>query len=238
MELAEQCPTCAELRQECSCRREHRLSSFDKRDLATIDESSISFANWSAFRSALELANRTCSGSFVAEMTIFSSKGDDRCTIHFGDGEKKLGSNCPSTHLMTMAFVQDMTARQFPPLSGLFLRAPDRRNRLPLRPRPQSRARKSLLGSEYPCTQCESSFSRRDNLVRHVRQVHCAPKQAGHSFECVHCSKDLSSRTNLERHIDLVHLRVKAYVCQQCRQRFVTQANLDRHVRTMHKSDL
>merc|ERR1711978_747113 len=55
-------------------------------------------------------------------------------------------------------------------------------------------------GQKFPCTQCESIFTWKRHLLRHMKSVH-----EGQKFPCTQCESIFTRKGNLQKHIKSVH---------------------------------
>ena len=96
---------------------------------------------------------------------------------------------------------------------------------------------KSTAGM-YCCKVCDKSFSRKDNLSRHVL-IHSEKK-----FQCHHCSKCYSQQGKLKIHQTRHHLDAKpissknALVCANCSKMFGRSFNFKRHMAVCKKKSV
>ena len=65
-------------------------------------------------------------------------------------------------------------------------------------------------GLKYPCNQCTSEFTRKDNLKEHKKSVHENVK-----YSCNQCKSKFTQNGELKIHKMSVHENVK-YPCDQC----------------------
>ena len=64
----------------------------------------------------------------------------------------------------------------------------------------------------FNCEICESNFSTKDSLRRHVKIVHGEQKK----FVCNVCSKTLRSKIDLNSHMKTIHEDKKCFICDSC----------------------
>lgn len=86
----------------------------------------------------------------------------------------------------------------------------------------------------FVCTYdgCERSFSRKNNMDRHVNTVHYKIRDVTCSWS--DCEKTFSTKADMERHVKAVHQGVKNIRCLECSLVFSTKGNMNRHVKTVH----
>ena len=83
------------------------------------------------------------------------------------------------------------------------------------------------------CTECGKDFSRKADLILHIRRVHHGEKP----YPCTDCGKYFSTRRNLNRHIKSVHMGEKPYPCTDCEKNFAQKTSLNLHIRTAHNGE-
>ena len=81
-----------------------------------------------------------------------------------------------------------------------------------------------------PIEDCEKSFTMRDTLSKHIRNIH----ESATKYPCDRCPAVLSARMSLKRHIDSCHLKLKSYVCDQCDATYTEQKTLKNHIQKVH----
>ncbi len=83
----------------------------------------------------------------------------------------------------------------------------------------------------FPCTLCDKSFARKENLRGHISVVHDKIKP----FCCTLCDKSFAEKKTLTRHIDAIHHKLKPFSCTLCDKSFIAKSDLNRHVGTVHE---
>ena len=79
---------------------------------------------------------------------------------------------------------------------------------------------------DYKCNQCESEFTRKASLNRHIRAAH-----AGHVITCPFCPAVFSYRSTLEDHKKAAHNEGRReYGCDLCGVQFAVKAYLSKHM--------
>jgi len=82
-----------------------------------------------------------------------------------------------------------------------------------------------------PCPHCQTPFSRKSNLNRHIRQVHL--RQRPH--QCKLCDMSFGQKSTLKTHLRFVHEKAKPFACDQCSSKFGQVGDLNRHCLTVHQ---
>lgn len=77
----------------------------------------------------------------------------------------------------------------------------------------------------YACTECEKSFDRPSNLIKHQR-IYTGEKP----YSCAECGKCFDQQSNLNVHLR-VHTGEKPYGCPDCGKRFSIKSHLHGHYR-------
>ena len=111
----------------------------------------------------------------------------------------------------------------------------------------------------HPCTQCDKTFTRGDNLRQHVKRhtiaqqfpcsdcikiyasksklkLHMAKAHGDGEtsvFKCSHCEHESENNWNLGQHMQR-HTGEWAFACDDCRYKTSTKINLDKHVNVQH----
>ena len=78
----------------------------------------------------------------------------------------------------------------------------------------------------YACDQCDAAFSKKSNLVTHIR-THTGERP----YACDKCDAAFSDKSSLIKHIR-THTGEKPYACDQCDAAFSIKCTLIRHIRT------
>ena len=81
----------------------------------------------------------------------------------------------------------------------------------------------------FNCGQCESTFTQKASLIRHIQSMH-----EGVKYACNQCDYQVSTQTHLRNHIMSKHEGVK-YACIQCDQQFALNSGLIRHIKSIHE---
>ena len=74
-------------------------------------------------------------------------------------------------------------------------------------------------------------FKNKDNLSRHVKQVH--EQQKNH--QCDNCKKMFFTKNKLLKHVK-IHTGQKDFSCKFCEKGFVQKINRDTHEKRVHSS--
>ena len=82
----------------------------------------------------------------------------------------------------------------------------------------------------FQCEICETRFSKKDLLKRHIDGIHSELKP----FQCKECNLSFPQRRRLQRHINGVHLKLRPFQCQMCRNWYSRRDEVKRHIETVH----
>ncbi|XP_068157058.1 zinc finger protein 780B-like [Drosophila tropicalis] len=79
-------------------------------------------------------------------------------------------------------------------------------------------------GVRFQCTHCPNSYSRKDNLAKHI---------GTHKFShvCQHCTKGFRGTYELNNHIRIRHTGERPFKCRNCSKTFATMEYLSKHIR-------
>ena len=80
------------------------------------------------------------------------------------------------------------------------------------------------------CKQCSYTCTKRDRMVRHVKNVHL--KEKPHA--CHLCTSSFGRKDKLKRHLDTVHSTEKPFKCHICSNAFNRKDKLRGHVQGVH----
>ena len=89
---------------------------------------------------------------------------------------------------------------------------------------------KSLEENRYTCKDCEATFSRPQDLLRHCFSIHL-----GQYYSCELCSTDFNRKDELKRHIHNVHEYFSK--CKDCNTKFSSEKHLRRHITARNTVD-
>lgn len=77
----------------------------------------------------------------------------------------------------------------------------------------------------YPCSQCDRTFSRAENVHLHIRSVHLGVR----SFICEECGKAWATKQQLQKH-QLMHTDARPFKCSHCAKCFKDSTSLKKHL--------
>mmetsp|Transcript_2154 Transcript_2154/g.3874 ORF Transcript_2154/g.3874 Transcript_2154/m.3874 type:complete len:611 (-) Transcript_2154:262-2094(-) len=80
------------------------------------------------------------------------------------------------------------------------------------------------------CPICQSAFSRRHDLKRHISSVHLVEK----SFVCENCDARFSRRQHLDSHRNTVHLKLSNFPCPYCDKVYTAASTRRTHLKKAH----
>lgn len=80
-----------------------------------------------------------------------------------------------------------------------------------------------------PIESCLKSFTMRDTLLKHVKNIH-----QGTKYPCNRCPTVLSTRMSLRRHIETCHFKLKSFACDNCNATYTEQKSLKNHMQKVH----
>ena len=80
----------------------------------------------------------------------------------------------------------------------------------------------------FDCDQCESKFTLKGNLMKHIKSIH-----EGQKYACNQCDFQATQRGHLKIHRQSMHEGVK-YSCNQCNYKATQQGHLRTHIRSKH----
>ena len=85
------------------------------------------------------------------------------------------------------------------------------------------------------CMQCEKSFPKRSEMLRHDREVHKILRPV----QCEICNMQCKSSSFLSRHLRFVHDKdEKTFQCYQCDKAYKEQGFLATHIRSVHDREV
>lgn len=84
-----------------------------------------------------------------------------------------------------------------------------------------------MTETKFACDQCDSKFSRKDNLERH-KMCHLEA-----ALQCCFCKKKFRDREPLLEH-ERYHIKSRRYQCQICRDRFQDETYFYNHMEKNH----
>ena len=81
----------------------------------------------------------------------------------------------------------------------------------------------------FKCVQCTMVFTRKCNLIVHIKNIHACVSQL---HVCEVCNAKFKRRSDLKRHLN-VHSSI-IYICKYCDKKFTFNCNLQRHIKSVH----
>ena len=84
---------------------------------------------------------------------------------------------------------------------------------------------------KYKCPKCDTVFTRKNNIERHIAVVHEGQKL----FKCSTCDDRFSTKQVLKSHIATVHEGQKPFKCSICDSSFTRSGSLKKHIATVHE---
>ncbi|KAK9885022.1 hypothetical protein WA026_009248 [Henosepilachna vigintioctopunctata] len=83
---------------------------------------------------------------------------------------------------------------------------------------------------KYKCIFCNSSFSNRTSLVRHIVDFHFEKD----IYLCEFCNDTFESKQGVNKHINAIHVKKKGNICTFCKAVFTTNEKLRIHIDSIH----
>ena len=84
---------------------------------------------------------------------------------------------------------------------------------------------------KYKCKTCDTSFTKREILERHIAGIHEGQK----TFKCYVCESSFLSKQNLNNHNSAVHEGKKPFRCSICDASFTHGGSLKTHISSIHE---
>ena len=78
----------------------------------------------------------------------------------------------------------------------------------------------------HACTSCDKRFKKKDNLDRHISNVH----EGSRPNVCIICGQSFAQKSVLITHFQTVHEKQKLYQCDICGDRLSNKGRLDYHI--------
>ncbi|KAI8920095.1 hypothetical protein DFJ77DRAFT_451080 [Powellomyces hirtus] len=85
----------------------------------------------------------------------------------------------------------------------------------------------------HECSHCPRSFTRRYNLLAHIRGTHSLEKP----YTCALCPRAFTRKHDFDRHAVSCHWKVKPFQCPRCSRRFARSDALKKHGRRKQCKD-
>ena len=92
---------------------------------------------------------------------------------------------------------------------------------------------REVVNNEIPCEICNLNFTIREDLRKHIINVHVKRKK----FKCDICDAELSQKSSLKKHISRVHENAKPIQCTICPERFKRKETLQTHMKKVHSKN-
>ena len=88
----------------------------------------------------------------------------------------------------------------------------------------------------HSCIHCDKQFTRKENMKRHVEEVHSSQKSGRKS--CGQCGKSFTLERNLTQHLEKAHsVFFSTFSCDHCKKSFKQKTSLNRHQKEKHAAD-
>ena len=78
--------------------------------------------------------------------------------------------------------------------------------------------------NKYKCDKCDSVFTTKGYLQRHIKTIHDKIKD----FECSLCEYKCSENSSLKQHIKSVHDKIKDFKCSLCEYKCFNNSGIKR----------
>uniref|UniRef100_A0A915C034 C2H2-type domain-containing protein n=1 Tax=Parascaris univalens TaxID=6257 RepID=A0A915C034_PARUN len=89
-------------------------------------------------------------------------------------------------------------------------------------------------GKRYKCLKCGWLYRTIEEVQRHQRREHEAPRERVENITCEFCKQKFMSQNQLREHCSIVHLNQRPYECSICKMTFARKGGLNRHNLTVH----
>ena len=84
---------------------------------------------------------------------------------------------------------------------------------------------------KYKCPKCDTVFTRKNNMEKHISVVHEGQKP----FKCSICEASFAQKYSMKNHIVAVHEGKKPFKCSICDTSFTVRWKLKEHIVTVHE---
>lgn len=88
------------------------------------------------------------------------------------------------------------------------------------------------MGKDFKCNECLKILTSKDNLKKHINEVHLKLKP----FKCTQCNRQFSQKINMQKHINQTHNDIRPYICpkENCGSSFKRDYHLTNHIKQIH----